>query len=85
MKVTLTPEPFDPAQGYTIQVSGGTPPYAFLPAPVPPNPPGVTVQVNGNTATVGVPPGTPPGTQVEVEVSDSSKPKQHAHTVNTVA
>ena len=85
MRITISPTPFDPAVGYTIEVSEGMPPYAFDPLPEPPNPPGVTIQVNGNTATVQVPPGTPPGTPVHVDVTDASAPPQTAPTVSTVA
>ena len=85
MRVTIDPVPFDPVSGYTIEVMDGTPPYGFDALPEPPNPPGVTIQVNGNTATVQMPPGPPPGTPVHVNVTDSSAAAQTAPTVNAVA
>lgn len=85
MRITIDPAPFDPAAGYAIEVEGGTPPYTFTPLPAPPNPPGVTVQVTGNTAQVQVQPNPPPGTQVHVLVSDSARPPASAPTTNAVA
>ena len=85
MKITIDPVPFDPAAGYTIELSKGTPPYTFDPFPEPPNPPGVEVQVNGDVATVTVPPSTPPGTEVLVLVADSSNPPKSSPVVNRVA
>ena len=84
MRISIDPVPFDPVQGYTIEVVGGTPPHHFDPLPAPPNPQGVTVQVNGNVATVTVPPGTPSGTTVQVAVSDSSPPPNGTLTTNVV-
>lgn len=81
MKILIDPAPCDPPSDYTIEVSGGTPPYAFDPYP---DPPGVTVQVNGNVATVTVPPGTPPGSEIKVQVSDASQPPESSPTVNVI-
>lgn len=85
MKAAATPDPFDAEEGYTIVVKGGTPPYQFTPMPSPPNPEGVTVDPQGSTATVTVPSGTPPGTEVIVEVSDSSQPPKTVVVTNHVA
>ncbi len=77
--------PFPAPDGYVITASGGIPPYTFTPEGSPPNPPGVTVVVDGNEAHVMVPPNTPPGTVVYVNVQDSSSPIQTAPTQNSVA
>ena len=68
MQITIQPAPFDPVAGYTIEVHGGTPPYAFDPLPSPPNPKGVQIAINGNVATVTIPGGAPSGAPVEVVV-----------------
>ena len=85
MRIAIEPVPFDPNGAYTIEVTGGQHPYTFTPLPDPPNPPGVTVQVNGDSATVQVPPDTPPGTQIHVDVTDASSSSPTAPTVNAVA
>jgi hypothetical protein len=74
MIVTVSPNPFQPEVGFDITVSGGVPPFTYRPRSSPPNPPGVTV--NGNN--VSVPAGTPGGTQVVVDVTDSSDPPQRS-------
>ena len=72
MQATADPSPFPAAAGYTITVTGGVPPYDFTAAPSPPNPPGVQITVDGNVATVTVPPDTPSGTTVRVAITDSA-------------
>jgi hypothetical protein len=76
MQLSAAPNPFPVATGFTVTVVGGIPPFSFVPKPSPPNPPGVTVIAAGVLAYVEVPPGTPPGTVVAVDVSDSSTPPQ---------
>jgi hypothetical protein len=86
MQVTQRPTPFTPGLGYLVKVAGGTPPYQILPAPSPPNPPGVTVnQTTANSAEVDAPTSTPPNTQIYVEVRDSSQPPNTTTIVNTTA
>ena len=83
MNATATPSPFDPAGGFTIQVTGGTPPYEFIPLPSPPNPPGVSATpTGGGTADVQVSPAPPGNTPVLVECRDSSSPPQTARVNN---
>ena len=84
LRARVNPMPFPVQDGYVIEVSGGIPPYTFTAEPSPPNPPGVTITVEGNEAHVMVPPNTPPGTVVYVNVGDSSSPSQTAHTHNVV-
>ena len=72
LHATATPNPFTPGQGFTITVTGGTPPYTFQPKASPPNPPGVTYHVDGNTCFVDVPVGTAENTWVYVDISDSA-------------
>ena len=81
MRVKVRPNPFDPAGGFEIYVEGGDPPYEFIPEPDPPNPPGVVVAPQGNTAHVDVPPSTPSGTDVYITVRDSSGPPPREVTV----
>ncbi len=82
MTTSESPKPFPVSSGYTITVSGGTPPYTFT---APPNPPGITLEPDGNTCKVNVPTDTPTGTNVNVGVSDSSNPPQTARSQNTVS
>lgn len=72
--VTVSPNPFDPADGAEVTVSGGSPPYRFFAAPTPP---GLSVDpAVGGSAYLSVPPGTPPGQVCRVAVSDSGSPQQ---------
>lgn len=82
MQAVAHPNPFDPNLGYEIDVTGGKEPISFVPAPSPPNPPGVEVEPNGTTAHVSVAPPVPPGTTVVVVVTDSSKPAQSVPVTN---
>lgn len=84
MRAHVNPIPFPTASGYQITVTGGVPPYTFTPKESPPNPAGVHVTYEGDTAHVTVPAGTPPGTQVFVDVTDSSSSPQTAPTTNSV-
>ena len=81
MTATAAPSPFPVAYGFTISVTGGTPPYHYVPLPCPPNPPGVT----GIGPWITVPPNTPRGTPVYVQVTDSSTPPQTTVVTDTVA
>jgi hypothetical protein len=81
LQATAKPSPFSAGAGYTITATGGAPPYQFVPAPSPPNPPGVVVSVIGNSAVVMVPPDTPEETVVQVDVIDSSPPPGESVTV----
>jgi hypothetical protein len=72
MIATPSANPFAAAQGFNVNVGGGTPPYTYTPRPRPPNPPGVTVDENH----VSVPGNTPSGTTVIIDVMDSSTPPQ---------
>lgn len=75
MHVTTSPSPCTPGVPYHITVTGGVPPYYFSPGAVPPNPPGVEVEVlGGGVARVTVPPGTPSGAVILVMVSDNLQP-----------
>ena len=85
MQLNASPDPFEPDEGYTITITGGTPPYQAHPKPSPPNPPGVEVSVNGNEVTVTFNDPVSPGTTVEVGVTDSSSPPQGATSTNTAA
>jgi hypothetical protein len=76
MSVTVNRNPFSPLEGFEITVVDGTPPFTYVAWNSPPNPTGVTVLPNGATADVSVPPGTPPGQKVRVDVTDSSNPPQ---------
>lgn len=75
MRATGVPNPFFAPTGFDIEVVGGKPPYTYVPEPAPPNPPGVEVSPDGH---VSVPPGTPPGTEVRVRVTDASTPPRTA-------
>jgi hypothetical protein len=77
MQASANPYYFDPATGYTVRVIGGTPPYTVTALPSPPNPEGVEVDP-GPPVKVTCPPGTPAGTVVQVEVTDSSTPTPQA-------
>jgi hypothetical protein len=79
VNVTCQPDPFPAPAGFQILVTGGHPPYEYEPKPSPPNPPGVKVSPTGY---VTVPPGTPPDTTVEVDVSDSSVPTPQTATAS---
>ena len=72
MNASPSANPFPAASGFNVMVTGGTPPYTFVPRPVPPNPPGVTVEENH----VDVPANTPSNTPVWIIVTDSSVPPQ---------
>jgi hypothetical protein len=85
MQATPSPSPFFAADGFSIAVSGGTPPYEFAPLGVPPNPTGVEVTSVGPPAHVDVPEDTPRGTTVYVLVTDSSNPPQTVIVANRVA
>lgn len=85
MQATATPNPFPASGSFKIRVYGGSPPFTYTPRPSPPNPPGVQVSPNGDTADVTVPEDTPSGTGVTVEVTDSSEPPQRVTVGSTVA
>ncbi len=84
MQVTKTPPgSFTPGLGYVATPTGGTPPYTFVAAPAPPNPPGVTISSNGMSAEIDCPPNTPPRTTIHVTVYDSSQPPVSASASHT--
>lgn len=84
MQVTKTPPgSFTPGLGYVATPSGGSPPYTFTALPSPPNPAGVTIASNGMFAEIDCPPGTPPGTTINVTATDSSQPPQSASASHT--
>ena len=84
MRAHVQPNPFPVATGYEITVTGGVPPYTFAAVDSPPNPPGVTVTQIGDMAHVSVPSGTPQGTKVYVDVSETGTTPQTVRTMNTV-
>jgi hypothetical protein len=79
----MPPGPFTPGLGYVATPTGGVPPYTFTAIPSPPNPPGVRIEPNGMSADIDCPPGTPPGTRIQVNVTDSSQPPQSADASHT--
>jgi hypothetical protein len=85
MSGSARPSPFSPTGPFKVMVLGGTPPYIYTPKGSPPNPPGVQVAPDGPTADVSVPPETPPGQIVQVDVSDSSTPPQTITVTNTTS
>lgn len=82
MHATGEPTPFPAAAGFTVRVEGGLPPYTCE-VLSPPSPPGTEV-ILGPPMRVTVPPGTPSGTVVQLEVKDSSDPPQVAPVDNQV-
>lgn len=84
MNATATPNPFLPEQGFTIDVTGATPPFTYEAKPSPPNPPGVVVNP-GPPVLVTVPANTPADTLVQVTVTDSSSPPKSSVAVSRVA
>ena len=83
MFAMASPNPFAAAQGFTIKVTGGTPPYTYAPGPTPPNPPGVTIDL-GPPVLVTVPEDTPHWTPVLVFVTDSSEPAETVPAISVV-
>lgn len=79
MHVSVNPDPCAAGSSYQIAVANATPPYTY--ALVPPVPPGTTVDSSGK---VQVPADAPPGTLIDVEVTDSSRPPQSAIAHNSV-
>ena len=77
MQASANPYNFDPVTGFTVRVTGGTPPYAVTALPAPPNPEDVVVDP-GPPPRVTCPPDTPSGTLVQIVVTDSSLPPQVA-------
>jgi len=84
MQVGVSPSPFSASQGFSVAASGGSPPYTTTSLPSPPNPAGVTVTTQGPPAHVDVPSGTPSGTDVFVNVADSSDPPEEVVVGNPV-
>jgi hypothetical protein len=82
MIATASPSPFPTSTGFVITIKGGTPPYEVTAYPSPPNPPGVRIHA-GPPVRVTVPPGTPPGTTVTVDVQDGATPPQTVPVSNT--
>ena len=85
MNVSQSPMPCQAGETYAVKAFDGTPPYEFALAPSPPNPPGLGLTWQGNTASVSVPASLPPGTLLRVVVTDSSDPPQRITAVNQTA
>jgi hypothetical protein len=84
MQVSCNPVPFPASRHFVILVADGEPPYTYTPKPPPTNPPGVQV-FPGPPVRVTVPPDTPSGTPVYVDVTDSSTQPQTVMVVDNVA